>query len=86
MIADARRRAEEMSDRNAKADFLTTETRGLLLACSYQLTDDLRNFIRANDRWKRVLTTRRVGFRSHAIRHLHGGLGLTKYEIFVTTS
>jgi PAS domain S-box-containing protein len=44
---EAKQRAEEMSDPEAKADFLNTERRWLLLARSYQLNESLKDFIRA---------------------------------------
>ena len=45
--AKARRRTEETSDPKAKADFLNTERRWLLLARSYQDSESLKDFIRA---------------------------------------
>jgi PAS domain S-box-containing protein len=45
--AEARQRAEEMRDARQKADFLNTERRWLLLARSYQLSDSLKDFVRA---------------------------------------
>jgi len=43
----AKRRAEETSDPKAKAEFLNTERRWLLLARSYQHSESLKDFIRA---------------------------------------
>jgi PAS domain S-box-containing protein len=45
--AEARQRAEETSDPKAKADFLDTERRWLLLGRSYQHSESLKDFIRA---------------------------------------
>jgi PAS domain S-box-containing protein len=45
--AEARQRAEKTSDPKAKADFLNTERRWLLLGRSYQHGESLRDFIRA---------------------------------------
>jgi PAS domain S-box-containing protein len=45
--AEARQRAEEMRDARQKADFLNAERRWLLLARSYQLSDSLKDFVRA---------------------------------------
>jgi PAS domain S-box-containing protein len=45
--AKAKRRAEETSDPKAKANFLNTERRWLLLARSYQHSERLKDFIRA---------------------------------------
>jgi PAS domain-containing protein len=44
---EAKQRAKEMSDPRAKADFSNTEGRWLFLARSYQLSDSLKDFIRA---------------------------------------
>jgi PAS domain S-box-containing protein len=48
--ADAKERADEMLDPQAKADFLDMERRWLLLARSYELTERLDDFTRENSR------------------------------------
>jgi hypothetical protein len=42
--AEARRQAEETLDSESEFDFLETERRWLLLACSYQFTERLGDF------------------------------------------
>jgi hypothetical protein len=48
--AEARERADEMHDPEAKADFLTMERRWLLLARSYEFGERLADFTRENSR------------------------------------
>jgi hypothetical protein len=45
--AEARQQVGETSDPKAKADFLNTERRWLLLRRSYQHSESLKDFIRA---------------------------------------
>jgi hypothetical protein len=45
--AKARQQAEETNDPKAKADFLNTERRWLLLARSYQHSESLTDFVHA---------------------------------------